>query len=98
MFDGDLRSILDGEHIGFIGVAAQVGADESALRDDLEAAGADVRKGAMDESAAVPLPLEGDVDLGVDQDDRIGKGAVGDCPDPGVADPQLVAILLLVIG
>jgi hypothetical protein len=79
-------------------MALQVCAHECALRDDLEAPGTDVRQGVVDEPAAVALPLEGGVDLGMNQDDGIGQRALGDGPHPLVADPQLVAMLRLVIG
>jgi hypothetical protein len=62
------------EHVGFIGMLPQVGAYEAALRDDLQAAGADVGEGIANQSAAVALPLEGWVDFGVNG--TIASGSV----------------------
>jgi hypothetical protein len=78
-------------------VAPQVGAHEPALRDDLEAAGADIGERVVNQSAAVSLALEWRINLGVNQNDRLGERAVVDDADSVVARPELIAMLGFVV-
>jgi hypothetical protein len=73
-------------------VAAQPGADERAEGHELEAAAAEVAEGAGDQPGAEPPPLEGGVDLGVDQAYRARLGPVVDEAGQGLPHPELVAI------
>jgi hypothetical protein len=72
-----------------LGVAAQVPGDERAERHQLEAAAAQVRERAGDEARAEPLPFEGRVDVGVDQDDCAGLTPVGEEARPRLPEPEL---------
>jgi hypothetical protein len=70
---GHLDGPAAADQVGVLGVAAQVGADERAQGHELEAAGAEVGQGAGDQAHAEPLPLQGRIDLGVDQQDGQGS-------------------------
>lgn len=53
-------------------MAAQVGAHEGAFGDDLQASRSNIGQRIVDQAAADALPLEGRIDLGVNEDDGLG--------------------------
>ena len=72
-------------------MAAQVGADERAQGDELEAAGAEVLQGGGDELGAEPLALEGRIDLSVEEQDGTRLGLVLDDLGTRRSQSELVA-------
>jgi hypothetical protein len=78
-------------------MAAEIGPHKCALRNHLQAAGPDIGERIADQAAGEAPPLERWVDLGVNEDDRLRQRAVFDGPDAVVSDPELVAILGLVV-
>ena len=74
-------------------MTAQVGADEWTEGNELEAAGPEVAEDAGDQTPPEPVPLEGRIDLDVDEQDGAGFGQVLDDTGARLPDPKLVAPL-----
>jgi hypothetical protein len=81
------------DQVALFRVPSKIRADERAGRDQLEPASADVVQRAGDEPRPEPAPLEGGIDLRVDELDHPGSDAVLDHDRALVADSQLVAML-----
>jgi hypothetical protein len=76
---------------------AQIGADERTQGDERKAPGAEVVQGAGNKASPQPLPLEGGIDLRVDQHNGARLRPVLDETGTCRFEPELVALLLGVV-
>jgi hypothetical protein len=91
-------SLVDGDEVGVLGVAADVAGDERAERNDRESTGSQVVERVPYESAAEAVSLEARLDVGVDENDRARSAAVADLAGELAVDVELVAKLAGIVG